>query len=61
MYNGRCRSDVVVDESWFSDPEFCKESKVLWYDIATTLAEDAAWKFAKDDGIDMVSINPGLV
>lgn len=28
-YNGKPRTpDVVVDESWFSDPEFCKESKV---------------------------------
>ena len=29
--------------------------------IAKTLAEDAAWKFAKENGIDMVSINPTVV
>ncbi|KAH7543523.1 hypothetical protein FEM48_Zijuj02G0193000 [Ziziphus jujuba var. spinosa] len=45
--------DVVVDETWFSDPDFLKESK--------TLAEDAAWKFAKEKGIDMVTINPAMV
>ena len=26
-----------------------------------TLAEETAWKFAKENGIDMVTINPGLV
>lgn len=31
-YNGRPRTpDVVVDETWFTDPDFCKESKVCIY------------------------------
>lgn len=31
-YNGNPKTpDVVVDESWFSDPEFCKENKVHDY------------------------------
>ncbi|XP_058225313.1 phenylacetaldehyde reductase-like isoform X1 [Rhododendron vialii] len=51
---------VLVDETWFSDPLFCKESK-LWYQLSKTLAEEAAWKFAKEYGIDMVTINPGWV
>ncbi|XP_058225317.1 phenylacetaldehyde reductase-like isoform X2 [Rhododendron vialii] len=51
---------VLVDETWFSDPSFCKESK-LWYQLSKTLAEQAAWKFAKEYGIDMVTINPGWV
>lgn len=29
--------------------------------LSKTLAEDAAWKFVKENGIDMVSINPSLV
>ncbi|GKV13824.1 hypothetical protein SLEP1_g24797 [Rubroshorea leprosula] len=33
----------------------------LWYMLSKTLAEDAAWKFAKDNGIDLVTINPGVV
>ncbi|CAL5423795.1 unnamed protein product [Camellia sinensis] len=56
-YNGRPRtSDVIIDETWFSDPESCKENK-----LSKTLAEDAAWKFAKEKGIDMIAINPAMV
>ncbi|KAI8545873.1 hypothetical protein RHMOL_Rhmol07G0071300 [Rhododendron molle] len=51
---------VLVDETWFSDPSFCEESK-LWYQLSKTLAEEAAWKLAKEYGIDMVTINPGWV
>ncbi|PIA53490.1 hypothetical protein AQUCO_00900231v1 [Aquilegia coerulea] len=52
--------EVVVDEKWFSDSEVCKELK-LWYVLSKTLAEESAWKFAKDHGIDMVTINPAMV
>ncbi|KAM7472535.1 hypothetical protein LguiA_010718 [Lonicera macranthoides] len=60
-FNGRpLNSDVVVDETWFSDPSFCQESK-LWYPLSKTLAEGAAWKFAKENGIDLVTLHPGYV
>ncbi|KAL6966524.1 hypothetical protein U1Q18_032303 [Sarracenia purpurea var. burkii] len=60
-YNRRPRTpEVVVDESWFSDPEFLKQNE-LWYTISKTLAEEAAWKFVKEKGIDMVTINPAMV
>ncbi|CBI32944.3 hypothetical protein VitviT2T_003990 [Vitis vinifera] len=52
--------DVVVDETWFSDPAVCEKLK-LWYMLSKTLAEEAAWKFAKENKIDLVAINPGLV
>lgn len=52
--------DVVVDETWFSDPEVCKQSE-LWYPLSKTLAEDAAWKFAKEKSIDLVTVNPAMV
>ena len=29
--------------------------------LSKTLAEEAAWKFAKENGIDMITMNPGLV
>ena len=29
--------------------------------LSKTLAEEAAWKFTKENGIDMVTINPGWV
>lgn len=33
-YSGKPRTpDVVVDETWFSDPEFCKQSKVCMHDV----------------------------
>ncbi|CAI9764981.1 unnamed protein product [Fraxinus pennsylvanica] len=52
--------DVIIDETCFSDPVFCKE-KELWYALSKTLAEEAAWKFANENGIDLVVMNPGLV
>ncbi|XP_058077518.1 phenylacetaldehyde reductase-like [Magnolia sinica] len=60
-YNRKPRTpDVVVDETWFSDPEVCTETQ-SWYMLSKTLAEEAAWKFAKEKGIDMVTINPAMV
>ena len=32
-----------------------------WYILAKTLAEDEAWKFVKENDIDMVAINPAMV
>ncbi|XP_051133566.1 phenylacetaldehyde reductase-like [Andrographis paniculata] len=52
--------DVVVDETWFSDAEFCREAE-QWYPLSKTMAEEAARKFADEKGIDMVVINPALV
>ncbi|KAJ0039022.1 hypothetical protein Pint_23952 [Pistacia integerrima] len=61
LFNGKpLNPDVVVDETWFSDPSFCKESK-LWYHLSKTLAEEAAWRFAKEKGIDLVTLHPGFV
>ncbi|XP_028758813.1 cinnamoyl-CoA reductase 1-like [Neltuma alba] len=61
LCNGQPRTpEVVVDETWFSKPEFCREIK-LWYALSKTLAEDAAWKFVKENNIDMVVIHPAYV
>ncbi|XP_021279936.1 cinnamoyl-CoA reductase 1-like isoform X1 [Herrania umbratica] len=61
LYNGKpLTPDVMVDETWFSDPRICEESK-LWYMMSKTLAEEAAWSFTRDNGIDLVTINPGVV
>ncbi|PON84837.1 NAD(P)-binding domain containing protein [Trema orientale] len=51
--------DVVVDETWFSDPAICENLKI-WYAVSKTLAEQAAWKFAKDNGIDLITLLPGV-
>ncbi|KAL5708076.1 Coumarine and phenylpropanoid biosynthesis [Ranunculus cassubicifolius] len=52
--------DTTLDESSFSDPEFLAELQ-LWYQLSKTLAEESAWKFAKEHNIDMITINPGMV
>ncbi|KAK0575286.1 hypothetical protein LWI29_036691 [Acer saccharum] len=60
MYNEKpLTSDTVVDETWFSDPAVCKKAK-KWYALSKTLAESAAWKFAEENGIDLVTLNSGL-
>ncbi|PRQ54791.1 putative cinnamyl-alcohol dehydrogenase [Rosa chinensis] len=51
MFNGKPLSpDVTVDETWFSDQTFCEKAK-LWYPVSKVLA---AWKFAKENRIDML-------
>ncbi|XP_050142113.1 phenylacetaldehyde reductase-like isoform X2 [Malus sylvestris] len=52
-------SDVVVDETYYSDPLFCEKIK-QWYRLSKTLAEQAAWKFAEENGIDLVTLHPGF-
>ncbi|CAA0815346.1 NAD(P)-binding Rossmann-fold superfamily protein [Striga hermonthica] len=60
-FNGKPRTpEVVVDETWWSNPEICRNMQ-LWYVLSKTLAEDAAWKFVKEKGMDMVVINPAMV
>ncbi|PQQ19618.1 cinnamoyl-CoA reductase 1-like [Prunus yedoensis var. nudiflora] len=53
-------SDVVIDETWYSDQVVCENHK-QWYMLSKTLAEKAAWEYAKGNGIDLVIMNPGLV
>ncbi|GJX35481.1 cinnamoyl-CoA reductase 1-like protein [Tanacetum coccineum] len=52
--------DVVVDESCWSDLEFCKNTK-NWYCYGKAVAEQAAWDEAKARGVDLVAVNPVLV
>ncbi|KAK9715743.1 hypothetical protein RND81_06G186400 [Saponaria officinalis] len=53
--------ETIVDETWFSTPEGCKGIPGEWYILSKTLAETAAWKYAKEKGMDLISINPALV
>ncbi|KAB1224859.1 Cinnamoyl-CoA reductase 1 [Morella rubra] len=60
MFNGKpLTPEVVLDETWFSDTVRCEELK-NWYPLSKTLAEESAWKFSEDHGIDLVTICPGL-
>lgn len=53
-------ADVVKDESCWTDLEYCRQNE-LWYPASKTLAEKAAWEFAKGNGLDVVVVNPGTV
>uniref|UniRef100_A0A7N0VFY0 NAD-dependent epimerase/dehydratase domain-containing protein n=1 Tax=Kalanchoe fedtschenkoi TaxID=63787 RepID=A0A7N0VFY0_KALFE len=53
-------SESDVDERSWSNHHFCRRLK-LWYALAKTLSEQAAWALAMDRRLNMVSINSGLV
>lgn len=48
------------DERNWSDINLCKNLK-LWHALSKTLAEKTAWALAMDRGLNMVSINGGLL
>ncbi|XP_020549204.1 cinnamoyl-CoA reductase 1-like [Sesamum indicum] len=52
--------DKVVDETCWSDLDFCKQTK-NWYCYGKLVAEQVAWDTAKELGVDLVVINPVLV
>ncbi|CAL5210552.1 unnamed protein product [Lathyrus oleraceus] len=58
--NPNVPKDKVIDESFWSDKDYCKETK-NWYCFAKTEAEEQALNFANRTGLRMVSICPGLV
>ncbi|EYU45390.1 hypothetical protein ABFS82_06G008400 [Erythranthe guttata] len=49
-----------LDEKNWSDVNFCKKFK-LWHGLSKTIAEKTAWALAMDRGVNMVSINGGLL
>ncbi|KAJ6829169.1 cinnamoyl-CoA reductase 1-like [Iris pallida] len=51
---------AVVDESYWSDVEYCFNTK-YWYCYAKTVAERAAWKIAAERDLNLVVVNPVLV
>ncbi|XP_031273560.1 cinnamoyl-CoA reductase 1-like [Pistacia vera] len=52
--------DVIVDESCWSDLDYCKDTK-NWYCYGKTVAEQVAWEETKKRGVDLVVVNPSLV
>ncbi|XP_058104029.1 cinnamoyl-CoA reductase-like SNL6 [Magnolia sinica] len=54
------KQTVDFDERNWSEPIFCTNFK-LWHALSKTLAEKTAWALAMDRGINMVSINAGLM
>ncbi|KAL6010908.1 hypothetical protein ACLOJK_001351 [Asimina triloba] len=60
----RYRDDATqispLNESHWSDTDYCKRYK-LWYAYAKTIGEKEAWRLAKENGIDLVVVNPSFV
>ncbi|XP_028795323.1 cinnamoyl-CoA reductase 1-like [Neltuma alba] len=52
--------DAVFDESCWSDKEYCKKTE-NWYTYAKTEAELQAVDFARNNGLSLVTICPGVV
>ncbi|KAE9596933.1 hypothetical protein Lal_00007620 [Lupinus albus] len=52
--------DLDLDERHWTDVNFCRKFK-LWHGMSKTLAEKTAWALAMDRGVNMVSINKGLL
>ncbi|XP_019054808.1 PREDICTED: cinnamoyl-CoA reductase 1-like isoform X2 [Nelumbo nucifera] len=50
----------VMDEMCWSDKEYCKEIK-NFYCLSKTLAESQALEYAKQNGLNIVTVCPGLV
>ncbi|OAY50698.1 bifunctional dihydroflavonol 4-reductase/flavanone 4-reductase [Manihot esculenta] len=51
------------DESFWTDIDFCYAEKMPgWaYFVAKTKAEKAAWEFAKENDLDLITIHPSVV
>ncbi|CAN4128143.1 unnamed protein product [Withania somnifera] len=58
--NDQNSASMELDERHWSDINFCRRFK-LWHALSKTLAEKTAWALAMDRGVNMVSINPGLL
>ncbi|KAL5707291.1 cinnamoyl-CoA reductase [Ranunculus cassubicifolius] len=60
MYNPNWPKDQVMDESCWSDKDYCKETK-NWYCLSKTAAEIEALEYAKINGLDVRTVCPFLV
>ncbi|CAI0455183.1 unnamed protein product [Linum tenue] len=50
---------VINHESW-SEETFCRDKR-LWYALGKLRAEKAAWRIAKEKGVKLATICPGLI
>ncbi|XP_065848648.1 cinnamoyl-CoA reductase-like SNL6 [Euphorbia lathyris] len=60
IWKDNISTQVDVDERSWSNQDFCRKFK-LWYALAKTESEQAAWALAMDRKVKMVSINAGVV
>ncbi|XP_047092956.1 cinnamoyl-CoA reductase 1-like [Lolium rigidum] len=60
VYNPGWPQGKVRDESSWSDKEFCMENEI-WYALAKTEAEEIALEYGKKNGLQVISLCPGVV
>nr|UPA71865.1 ANR [Paeonia delavayi] len=61
--NGLNGTNLVMDEENWTDVEFLTSQKPpTWgYPVSKTLAEKAAWKFAEENNLDLITVLPSLM
>ncbi|XP_019057376.1 PREDICTED: tetraketide alpha-pyrone reductase 1-like isoform X2 [Tarenaya hassleriana] len=52
--------NTPLDESSWTDVELCQRLQ-MWYALSKTLSEQAAWKFSRENRIDIVTVLPAFV
>ncbi|WOH12278.1 hypothetical protein DCAR_0831780 [Daucus carota subsp. sativus] len=60
MVNPKWPMDQDIDETSWTDIEYCRSTK-NWYCLSKTIAEKEAWCHAKESGLDIVTICPSIV
>ncbi|KAK9103285.1 hypothetical protein Sjap_020539 [Stephania japonica] len=60
--------DQIMDETCWSDKEYCIANDELkefpwfkWYSYAKTEAETRAFEYAKENGVDLVTVCPSII
>ncbi|KAL0906320.1 hypothetical protein M5K25_024804 [Dendrobium thyrsiflorum] len=59
MFNPDWPQGTIMDESCWSNEEFCRSTK-NWYCLSKTMAERAAFKYAQENVLDVITICPSL-
>ncbi|KAL6549188.1 hypothetical protein OROHE_009033 [Orobanche hederae] len=60
VMNPNWPKDQVMDETCWSDVEYCRTTN-NWYCYSKTVAEAEAMEYAKENGLDVITVCPTLV
>ncbi|XP_051124424.1 cinnamoyl-CoA reductase 1-like [Andrographis paniculata] len=61
IMNPNWPEDRAMDETSWSDAEYCKTTDDSAYFYAKTMAERAAWEYAATHGLDLITMCPPIV
>ncbi|PKU73394.1 Tetraketide alpha-pyrone reductase 1 [Dendrobium catenatum] len=59
-FNPDWPNGTIMDESCWSNEEFCREIED-WYSLSKTMAEKEAFRHAQETGLDLVTLSPSIV